>query len=199
MDSEPLPPLPAEPSPRRKLELYQSVGVKTRPPPPMRGTDRKVVPSVLPEDVEGINSLIAREAAEFREARRAKAEVEKAAREQAAVEATVKQQRARVDSARTIALDPALPRGMAEFLATRDDSGNLTRFEVRQAMHEHVSNSLATRNLLTTEKKKVLRSRHYPILRQEPQRDAPSADEPIAPGESVRLWQKKLGLPAADV
>jgi hypothetical protein len=189
----PLPPLAPEPSPQRKRELYSAAGVGCKPPL-VEGSTRPVVPNVLIEDVEGINRVIAAEAATCLEKTRPKAEEERRLREAAVRDAALRATQERVDEASTIGLQRRVPSPIARFLAEHEElDGKLTAFEVRRLMQQQAINTVARRNLLTTEKKKVLRSHNYPIVKKEPVSKLSTAEGAPPQGESIRRWYQKLG------
>uniref|UniRef100_A0A7S1M4M5 Uncharacterized protein n=1 Tax=Neobodo designis TaxID=312471 RepID=A0A7S1M4M5_NEODS len=193
----PLPPLASEPSPLKKRELYRAAGVGITKHAPS-GAERQVVPNVLREDVNDINQLIAAEAEECAAKTRLKAEEERRVREAAARDAALRSRQERIDSAEAIALQRRVPSPIARFLAEHEDlNGKLTNYELRRLMQQQAIHSVARRNLLTTDKKKVLRSNNYPIEKQGAQsRD----DRTPAPGEAIERWYKKFGgAPPGDV
>ena len=191
----PLPPLAPEPSPRRKRELYRAAGagLKMRPP---EGAARPVAPNVLREDVEGINDAIAVEAEACAAQTRPHIDEERRLRQAAARDASIRARQDRIDHAEAISLQRRVPSPIARFLADHEElDGKLTNFEIRRLMQQQALNTVARRNLLTTEKKKAMRSQNYPIEKRGPCERVPTADAPAPPtGAAEARWYHKLGV-----
>jgi hypothetical protein len=181
-------------SPCQRRELYRQAGVGEKRTT-VSGSMRQKVPNVLREDVEDLNADIEAHAARIATAGAEVRARQQQEREECARVAAKSAHQRRMDHAATIALSPHLPQAMAEFLASRDDESPLTNYEVRLAMQTSTANALARRDLLTTEKKKVRTSAHYPVVKH----TAPEQTlEDPASGHALRSWYRKVGLPAPE-
>lgn len=195
MEQEALPPLAPELSPRYKRQLYAEAGVDRRIPY-RPGVDRTVVPNVLVDDtVPGLNDSLSTEMNAYMSKRLPQIQQERMARELEQRQTAERTHREKVESATTISLRDRPDPFIAEFIASRDDLFGATNFEVRLAMQQNSKYCNAMRNLLTTEKKKAVRSRHYPVPKapREPRTVTPQSPRP-PPGNALRRWYFKVGM-----